>query len=200
LLSVGVNLDLVRDLTAGESAPYVEIYRVRMGRGQAGYDSSVAVSLDRASPRPGGSWRRAAAEGGQGGIPRCQVAACPFELPDGRHRQPGGGGQCGLRQATPLGPNPTLILLANSARGVSRPGFAFPTYSCFSRFRPNGPRWEFANSINTRATKGKVASPNLSKWVSGTGEDRRFGHQGFRLCVCRYEITPDSRSLLAPSP
>ncbi len=51
-----------------------------------------------------------------------------------------------------------------------------------------------------RLTTREVASPELSNWVGEAVEDRRLGHQGFRLCVWRYEITLDSRSLTVSDP
>ena len=58
-----------------------------------------------------------------------------------------------------------------------------------------GPIWL---KPNTRATKGKVASPELSNWVGETGEDRQFGHKGFRLCICatKSPLIPGRRPFL----
>src|SRR5262249_32243045 len=66
---------------------------------------------------------------------------------------------------------PLLILLANSARGVWRPGFAFPACSSLPKFRPNDPRREFANSIHcySRPELHRRAVELAERFADGTG-------------------------------
>jgi hypothetical protein len=68
--------------------------------------------------------------------------------------------ECGAQHNTPvlLGVDPTVILLANSSRASGNAGFASPRRLILPSFRPNDPRREFANSINSRVIKGHLGS------------------------------------------
>jgi hypothetical protein len=81
----------------------------------------------------------------------------------------------GPLRACPEGLNPTLTLVANSVRGVWRPGFAFPAYCSLPRLWANDPRREFANSRLCRSCDTRYDENGVGPGRRGLGGGWRAG-------------------------